>query len=374
MQSCEPELLRSNLILLAFDDENRIFMLYYFEQKLFRKSRIFQQFIPAPASGSLEEQQHQFAENCRIFHGNHQGCSSSLTTILIPSTIQRKPPTYPAGFLVKRQFDGAEEIRATSPKFVHKTGRDEKREREGKKLKLRRKACIAADGVTILLSQTVFSLLVAHVLTRTSEAVPLIGTDPPTYPDEAKLDAVGSQPTTNVKNNLQQEIKKSRILLRFHILVNLTLKSLRKRLFTVECIFNNDKLSSNSIVCYYVMNLNESKNQIFSIRSWVIGIIGSRDAQKTNRASATYASDAEYIFPSVKTLPGHNPADCSEGWGMKFKSEYFSIILLSPTDNFDYRCPVLAIYSFATSFSRFYPPKCNTEMRKTHKKYLENAL
>lgn len=31
-------------------------------------------------------------------------------------------------------------------------------------------------GVTILLSQTVFSLLVAHVLTRTSEAVPLIGT------------------------------------------------------------------------------------------------------------------------------------------------------------------------------------------------------
>lgn len=47
-------------------------------------------------------------------------------------------------------------------------------------------------GVTILLSQTVFSLLVAHVLTRTSEAVPLIGTDPPTYPDEAKLDAVGS--------------------------------------------------------------------------------------------------------------------------------------------------------------------------------------
>lgn len=34
-------------------------------------------------------------------------------------------------------------------------------------------------GVTILLSQTVFSLLVAHVLTRTSEAVPLIGTDPP---------------------------------------------------------------------------------------------------------------------------------------------------------------------------------------------------
>lgn len=30
--------------------------------------------------------------------------------------------------------------------------------------------------VTILLSQTVFSLLVSHVLTRTSEAVPLIGT------------------------------------------------------------------------------------------------------------------------------------------------------------------------------------------------------
>lgn len=238
------------------------------------------EFIPGLASGSLEEQQ-QFAENCRIFHGNHQGCSSSLTTILIPSTILRKPPTYPVGFLVKRQFDGAEEIRATSPKFVHKTGRDEKREREGKKLKLRGKACIAADGngrscsrkfrendqlnsslrnlprfslqfspfryslietrfsllfrrktifgdgkrgirsisfthvctsstlicrirnqagvcvydvagVTILLSQTVFSLLVAHVLTRTSEAVPLIGTDPPTYPDEAKLDAVGS--------------------------------------------------------------------------------------------------------------------------------------------------------------------------------------
>lgn len=50
-------------------------------------------------------------------------------------------------------------------------------------------------GVTILLSQTVFSLLVAHVLTRTSEAVPLIGTDPPflpTYPDETKFDAAGS--------------------------------------------------------------------------------------------------------------------------------------------------------------------------------------
>lgn len=30
-------------------------------------------------------------------------------------------------------------------------------------------------GVTILLSQTVFSLLVAHVLTKSSEAVPLIG-------------------------------------------------------------------------------------------------------------------------------------------------------------------------------------------------------
>lgn len=37
-------------------------------------------------------------------------------------------------------------------------------------------------GVTILLSQTVFSLLVAHVLTRTSEAVPLIGTDPSFLP------------------------------------------------------------------------------------------------------------------------------------------------------------------------------------------------
>lgn len=50
-------------------------------------------------------------------------------------------------------------------------------------------------GVTILLSQTVFSLLVAHVLTRTSEAVPLIGTDPPflpTYFDKAKFDAVRS--------------------------------------------------------------------------------------------------------------------------------------------------------------------------------------
>lgn len=33
--------------------------------------------------------------------------------------------------------------------------------------------------MTILLSQTVFSLLVSHVLTRTSEAVPLIGTDSP---------------------------------------------------------------------------------------------------------------------------------------------------------------------------------------------------
>lgn len=46
-------------------------------------------------------------------------------------------------------------------------------------------------GVTILLSQTVFSLLVAHVLTRTSEAVPLIGTDPPfllpAYPDESRI-------------------------------------------------------------------------------------------------------------------------------------------------------------------------------------------
>jgi len=49
-------------------------------------------------------------------------------------------------------------------------------------------------GVTILLSQTVFSLLVAHVLTRTSEAVPLIGTDPPFLPadpDEAWFDAAG---------------------------------------------------------------------------------------------------------------------------------------------------------------------------------------
>lgn len=36
-------------------------------------------------------------------------------------------------------------------------------------------ACDVA-GVTILLSQTVFSLLVANVLTRSSEAVPLIGT------------------------------------------------------------------------------------------------------------------------------------------------------------------------------------------------------
>lgn len=56
-------------------------------------------------------------------------------------------------------------------------------------------------GVTILLSQTVFSLLVAHVLTRTSEAVPLIGTDPsflPTYPDEAKFDAVGSFLVLNI--------------------------------------------------------------------------------------------------------------------------------------------------------------------------------
>lgn len=30
-------------------------------------------------------------------------------------------------------------------------------------------------GVTILLSQTVFSLLVGHVITKTSEAVPLLG-------------------------------------------------------------------------------------------------------------------------------------------------------------------------------------------------------
>lgn len=34
--------------------------------------------------------------------------------------------------------------------------------------------CLFA-GVTILLSQTVFSLLVANVITKTSEAVPLIG-------------------------------------------------------------------------------------------------------------------------------------------------------------------------------------------------------
>lgn len=31
-------------------------------------------------------------------------------------------------------------------------------------------------GVTILLSQTVFSLLVGNVITKTSEAVPLLGT------------------------------------------------------------------------------------------------------------------------------------------------------------------------------------------------------
>ena len=43
-----------------------------------------------------------------------------------------------------------------------------------------RRVCVYdVAGVTILLSQTVFSLLVAHVVTRTSEAVPLIGTDPP---------------------------------------------------------------------------------------------------------------------------------------------------------------------------------------------------
>ncbi|CAK1540327.1 unnamed protein product [Leptosia nina] len=34
----------------------------------------------------------------------------------------------------------------------------------------------SAAGVTILLSQTVFSLLVGHVITKTSEAIPLIGT------------------------------------------------------------------------------------------------------------------------------------------------------------------------------------------------------
>jgi hypothetical protein len=45
-------------------------------------------------------------------------------------------------------------------------------------------------GVTILLSQTVFSLLVAHVLTRTSEAVPLIGTDPPFLPAPTSLDSM----------------------------------------------------------------------------------------------------------------------------------------------------------------------------------------
>lgn len=62
-------------------------------------------------------------------------------------------------------------------------------------------------GVTILLSQTVFSLLVAHVLTRTSEAVPLIGTDPPflpTYPDEAKFDAMGSFLVFNVRTIMEE--------------------------------------------------------------------------------------------------------------------------------------------------------------------------
>ena len=34
---------------------------------------------------------------------------------------------------------------------------------------------LSVTGVTILLSQTVFSLLVAHVITQTSDAVPLIG-------------------------------------------------------------------------------------------------------------------------------------------------------------------------------------------------------
>lgn len=34
---------------------------------------------------------------------------------------------------------------------------------------------LSVAGVTILLSQTVFSLLVAHVITQTSDAVPLIG-------------------------------------------------------------------------------------------------------------------------------------------------------------------------------------------------------
>lgn len=52
-------------------------------------------------------------------------------------------------------------------------------------IQIPKQACVCVydvAGVTILLSQTVFSLLVAHVLTRTSEAVPLIGTDPPFLP------------------------------------------------------------------------------------------------------------------------------------------------------------------------------------------------
>lgn len=36
--------------------------------------------------------------------------------------------------------------------------------------------CLNLSEVTILLSQTVFSLLVANHITKTSEAVPLLGT------------------------------------------------------------------------------------------------------------------------------------------------------------------------------------------------------
>lgn len=35
--------------------------------------------------------------------------------------------------------------------------------------------CYIVTGVTILLSQTVFRLLVGHVITKTSDAVPLLG-------------------------------------------------------------------------------------------------------------------------------------------------------------------------------------------------------
>jgi len=65
---------------------------------------------------------------------------------LSPTTL-RKPPTYSVGFLAKRRFDGAVEIRATSAKFVCKfcNGCDEKR-KENIKGGSVENVCIAAGG------------------------------------------------------------------------------------------------------------------------------------------------------------------------------------------------------------------------------------